>query len=86
MSFSVWDGERKYFSSTVSSRMSDNEHALSILWDAEVRSVKHFPFAVLPQFIHRTEDGVKGSTFIVVEESDDVLSEQIAASENRCEP
>ncbi len=46
-----WIGSFSYFGSGHSSKMSDNEHALPVLGDAEILAVKHLPLEVVPQFI-----------------------------------
>src|SRR5579863_7242729 len=48
--FSVISLDRKYFWSTCSSKMSDNEYSFSVLRDPK-RAVKHLPLQVIPQFI-----------------------------------
>ena len=65
--------DRKYFWSTCSSKMSDNEHPFPVLGNAEILRVKNLPLAVIPKFIQRTEDDLKGIPFVVAEESFDVL-------------
>ena len=41
--------DRKYFSSTSSSKMSDNVDTLSVLGNSEVFAVKYLPFNEIPQ-------------------------------------
>src|SRR3990172_44321 len=41
--------DRKYFGSTFSSKMSDNEHSFPILGDSEVFAVKNLPLILIPQ-------------------------------------
>jgi hypothetical protein len=72
---SIAASERKYFRSGRASKMSDNEHALPVLRDCEVLSVKHLPLAVVPDRIQRKEDGCESASLLVAEESLDVLKQ-----------
>ena len=55
--------------------MSDNEHTLPILGDSKILAIKHLPFHIIPKFIQRWEDDLEGISFIMVEESLDILKE-----------
>jgi hypothetical protein len=69
--------ERKYFSSTMGSRTSDNEDPFTVLRDAVIAAVKHTPLRIVPQLIQRPEDRPKGPPLIVAKESLDVFKEQV---------
>lgn len=51
--------ERKYFSDTSSSKISDNIQPLSALGDSEKFAVMHTPFQSIPQVRKSGEDGFK---------------------------
>ena len=69
LSLGTWDkllkiraiaaGERKYFSDTPSSKISDNIQPLSVLGDSEKFAVMHTPFQSIPQVRKSGEDGLK---------------------------
>ena len=77
MILSDCSGERKYLGSGDSSKMSDNEHPFSVLWNPEILAVTHLPLEVIPQVIKRGEDDAEGASSVVTEESFDVLKEAI---------
>jgi len=57
--------ERKYFLSTVFSRISDNEDTFPVLRNKVFR-VKHLPRNIVPKLIQRCDDSGKGSSFVVI--------------------
>ena len=67
---------KKYFSLTRFSKMSDNKHSFSVLWDPEIFAVKHLPFRIIPHGIQRLQDFGKGFSFIMAEKSFDVLKQK----------
>lgn len=56
--------------------MSDKEHAIAVLWDAERNRAKHIPFAVVPAFGQRSLGGKKVISLVAGEKSDNIFSEQ----------
>ena len=60
--------ERKYLWSGFSSKMSDNEHPLSVLGNPEVLTVKHLPLDIIPKFIQCGEDNSESSPFVVIKD------------------
>lgn len=69
LSLGAWDkllkiraiatAERKYFSNTSSSKISDNIQPLAALGDSEIFAVMHTPFQSIPQVRKSGEDGFK---------------------------
>jgi hypothetical protein len=57
--------------------MSDKEYPFSVLRDSEILAVKQFPLTVIPQAIQDFEDDFEGSSSVVIEESFDILKEEI---------
>ena len=51
--------ERKYFSGTFCSKISDNVQPFSLLRDSKMDAVMHTPFDMIPQLNKRGEDGFK---------------------------
>src|SRR5699024_7989707 len=72
---SVISFDRKYFSSTPVSKMSDNEHSFPVLRDSEIFRVKQIPLRIIPEFIQGSEDGLERISVVMVEQSFDVLKE-----------
>lgn len=68
--------ERKYFSGTSLSKISDNIHALSGLGDSEILAVKHLPCDIVPQFIQRREDGRKSPALVMRQQSGNIFKQQ----------
>ena len=57
--------------------MSDKENPFSVLWDSEILAVKQLPLTVIPHAIQDFEDDFEGSSSVVIEESFDILKEDI---------
>ena len=73
-SFCICSKDRKYFSGASGIKISDNEHPLSDLGDTEIRAVKHHPFHAVPQVIKRGEDDRKRPSFVMRQQSRNVMS------------
>jgi hypothetical protein len=71
-------GERKYRSSTESSKMSDNDNALSVLGRAEIFAVEYLPFHAIPQLIKRGDDDSESSPTVMAEKVLDVFEDEMA--------
>ena len=68
----IWS-ERKYFGSTCSSKISDNDDPLPALWDSVILAVKHLPLTVVPQLIKRSDDGFESCSVVVTKQSFDIF-------------
>src|SRR5699024_1936224 len=73
--FSICSSDRKYFSSTCSSRISDNEHPFSILWYSKILAVKQLLFDIIPQFPKSVEDCSDSPSSLVIKQPFDVFKE-----------
>lgn len=69
-------GDRKYLSSTESSKMSDNEHAGAGLGHSEALAVKHLPLDIIPQLPQGFEDDPESESIVGREQTLDVLKEK----------
>lgn len=65
--------ERKYFSGTSLSKISDNIHALSGLGDTEILAVKDLPCDIVPQLIQRTEDDRKSPALVMRKQTGNIM-------------
>ena len=74
--FWVACGERKYFGSGCSSKMSDNEHSLPVLWHSVIFAVKHLPLTVIPQLINRGDDGAESFSVVMTEQSFNIFKDE----------
>ena len=73
-------GDRKYFSGQSAIKISDNVHPPSLLWDSEMRAVKHTPFKRIPQLMNRGEDSAECLPVFVTEQPRDVFKQKISRS------
>lgn len=73
----TFSGERKYRSSTESSKMSDNDDAFAVLGRAEIFAVEYLPFHAIPQFCKRGDDDSESSPAVMAEKTFDVFEDEI---------
>lgn len=80
--FSVCSVERKNFSGTSVSKMSDKEHSLPVLGYAVIFAVKYLPFDAIPQFRQGLEDNSESSPVFMRQKSFDVFTDKIPRADN----
>ena len=56
--------------------MSDKKDTAASLGHSEELSVKHSPCKTIPEFIHLPEEGTKGSSFVLRQNSGDVFPKE----------